>query len=124
MQRVGHDRFGLAFDRQVRERLPEERVAGAVLNNLVGWAYTTGRIRILRQVNGTWRIGQTFLDIRSKVKDTDDEQGLLGLAFPPDYAASGLFFACPRAQLLRLHNYGRDNPCPHMPHLPWLQSSY
>ena len=51
-----------------------------------------GRIRILRQVNGTWRIGQTFLDIRSKVKDADDEQGLLGLAFPPDYAASGLFY--------------------------------
>lgn len=51
-----------------------------------------GRIRILKKVNGSWKIAQTFLDIRSKVKDTDDEQGLLGLAFPPDYATSGRFY--------------------------------
>ncbi|MDX1546094.1 MAG: PQQ-dependent sugar dehydrogenase [Rhodothermales bacterium] len=35
---------------------------------------------------------QTFLDIRSRVNDGSSEQGLLGLAFHPDYAANGVFF--------------------------------
>ena len=34
---------------------------------------------------------QPFLDISDKVS-TSSEQGLLGLAFPPDYASSGLFY--------------------------------
>lgn len=34
----------------------------------------------------------TFLDIRSVVEDGANEQGLLGLAFHPDYAANGLFY--------------------------------
>jgi len=33
-----------------------------------------------------------FLDLTAKVSSTAGEQGLLGLAFPPDYAASGRFF--------------------------------
>ena len=49
-----------------------------------------GRIRI-------WdgRVQRTFLDIRSRVNTNDsggDERGLLGLAFPPDYATSGHFY--------------------------------
>ena len=48
----------------------------------------SGRIRI-------WQDGQLladpFLDISNQVSDSS-EQGLLGLAFPPDYAASGHFF--------------------------------
>jgi len=34
----------------------------------------------------------TFLNIVSRVKSTGNEQGLLGLAFAPDYATSGRFY--------------------------------
>lgn len=33
-----------------------------------------------------------FLDIRDRVNDNGNEQGLLGLAFHPDYATNGFFF--------------------------------
>ena len=33
-----------------------------------------------------------FLDISARVKETASEQGLLGLAFPPDYRKSGRFY--------------------------------
>jgi glucose/arabinose dehydrogenase len=46
-----------------------------------------GRIQLLR---GGKKAG-TFLDVRDQVT-SGGEQGLLGLAFPPDYATSGLFY--------------------------------
>ncbi|MFN8623515.1 MAG: PQQ-dependent sugar dehydrogenase [Chloroflexota bacterium] len=52
----------------------------------------TGRIRILKQVNGVWKITGTFLDLRGKVDLGHPEQGLLGLAFHPDYATNGRFY--------------------------------
>ena len=52
----------------------------------------TGRIRILRDVSGTWKVMGTFLDLRGKVDTGHSEQGLLGLAFHPDYATNGLFY--------------------------------
>jgi glucose/arabinose dehydrogenase/putative cell wall-binding protein len=45
-----------------------------------------GRVRVV--VDGRL---ETFLDIRDRVR-ADGERGLLGLAFPPDFAASGRFF--------------------------------
>jgi glucose/arabinose dehydrogenase len=51
----------------------------------------SGRIKILRQRDGRWRVSSLFLDIREKVLFSG-EQGLLGLAFHPDYAANGLFY--------------------------------
>ena len=47
-----------------------------------------GYIRILN-TDGT---SSLFLDIDSKVKSTGGEQGLLGLAFDPNYAANGYFY--------------------------------
>ncbi len=47
-----------------------------------------GRIRIVR---GGQVLAQPFLDIVSRVQ-SGGEQGLLGLAFHPQYAANGLFF--------------------------------
>ena len=47
-----------------------------------------GRIVIVR---GGKRVAQPFLDIRSKVT-AGGEQGLLSMAFAPDYAQSGLFY--------------------------------
>jgi hypothetical protein len=48
-----------------------------------------GRIRALDPATG--QLGATFLDIRSRVAP-GDEAGLWGLAFPPDYAATGQFY--------------------------------
>ena len=52
----------------------------------------TGRIRILRKVHGSWHITGTFLDLRGHVQTGYGEQGLLGLAFHPDYATNGRFY--------------------------------
>jgi glucose/arabinose dehydrogenase len=49
----------------------------------------SGRIVIVQ--NGQ-ELATPFLDIRSEVGSQNTEQGLLGLAFHPDYAGSGLFF--------------------------------
>jgi uncharacterized repeat protein (TIGR01451 family) len=49
-----------------------------------------GRIRIL-QANGTV-LPTPFLDISARVDASSTEEGLLGLAFHPNYAATGAFF--------------------------------
>ena len=48
----------------------------------------TGRIDVVR---GGRKLGTPFLDITGQVT-AGGEQGLLGLAFAPDYASSGLFY--------------------------------
>lgn len=48
-----------------------------------------GRVFILDQ--GVER-GEPYVDIRSKVRGTGNEQGLLSLAFAPDYPVSGIFY--------------------------------
>lgn len=58
----------------------------------------TGRIRIIQ--NGTL-LPAAFLDLRDSIS-TGGEQGLLGLAFAPDYASSGRFvvsYTSPRGRL-------------------------
>ena len=49
-----------------------------------------GKIRIAQNGN---LIEMPFLDIKSKVEDGGNEQGLLGLAFHPHYQHNGWFFA-------------------------------
>jgi len=58
----------------------------------------TGRLFVVEQ-GGTIRVvanGQTlgtaFLDLSTVVDDTENEQGLLGLAFHPDYENNGFFY--------------------------------
>lgn len=53
-------------------------------------AERSGRIRIVR-ADGSLA-PEPFLDIHSQVESADREQGLLGLAFHPDYARNGQFF--------------------------------
>lgn len=48
-----------------------------------------GRIRVAQQGASTTTV---FLDITSRVLSTGNEQGLLGLAFHPQYAINGRFF--------------------------------
>ena len=66
----------------------------------------SGRLFIIEQ-DGVIRILNTdsnsvnpapFLDISARIKSTGNEQGLLGLAFHPDYASNGFFYL----------NYTRD----------------
>lgn len=52
----------------------------------------TGRIRVATKDGSSWRKLGTFLDIRDRVKYNGSEQGLLGLAFDPDYARNGRFY--------------------------------
>jgi glucose/arabinose dehydrogenase len=48
-----------------------------------------GRIRVIQ--NGTL-LPEPFLDIEALVNDRSNEQGLLGLAFHPNYTENGFFF--------------------------------
>jgi glucose/arabinose dehydrogenase len=48
-----------------------------------------GRIKVFAQPNSN---GQLFLDIEDRVDHSGPEQGLLGLAFAPDYKTSGSFY--------------------------------
>jgi glucose/arabinose dehydrogenase len=48
-----------------------------------------GTIRVVRDGQ---LVGAPFLDIRDRVGSSSSEQGLLGLAFAPDYTGSGYFF--------------------------------
>jgi glucose/arabinose dehydrogenase len=49
----------------------------------------TGRISVM--VNGTLQ-STAFLDVTGIITSTGSEQGLLGLAFHPNYASNGLFY--------------------------------
>jgi glucose/arabinose dehydrogenase len=51
-----------------------------------------GRIKIVSRAGSTWRVSGTFLDMHRRVGSGGGEQGLLGLAFAPDYASSGHFY--------------------------------
>jgi glucose/arabinose dehydrogenase len=58
----------------------------------------SGRLFIIEQAgriliyDGQKLLDTPFLDIRGRVGSSGSEQGLLGLAFPPDYPDSGVFY--------------------------------
>ena len=68
----------------------------------------TNRIFVVEQAGviavfpneGSASTKKTFLDIREKVDDQGNEEGLLGLAFHPDYETNGFFYV----------NYTAENP--------------
>ncbi len=56
-----------------------------------------------------------FLDIRDKVSEDNNEEGLLGLAFDPEYAVNGHFYvyysaASPRRSVVSRFTVSEDNP--------------
>ena len=53
----------------------------------------TGKIVVVRD-----GVSSTFLDITSRVRSSGGEQGLLSMAFAPDYATSGTFYVYYTAQ--------------------------
>jgi glucose/arabinose dehydrogenase len=58
-----------------------------------------GVIRVFNNESSTTNSSQ-FLDIRDRVQDSGGEEGLLGLAFHPNYETNGYFYV----------NYTADNP--------------
>lgn len=76
-------------------------------------AERAGRVRL---IDDGRLADRPFLDISDNVKSDAGEQGLLGLAFPPDYASSGLFYAYYTASdghgvLSRFHVSADDPDC-------------
>ncbi len=68
-----------------------------------------GRIAVLRDGK---ILPRPFLDISRQVTTEPDKQGLIGLAFPPDYAESHRFYVqyADRAGDLRIEEYSRRTP--------------
>jgi glucose/arabinose dehydrogenase len=57
-----------------------------------GRLFIVERGGLIRIVKGGVLLGTPFLDIAGRVRDEDSEQGLLSVAFPPDYASQGVFY--------------------------------
>ncbi|MCY4652430.1 MAG: PQQ-dependent sugar dehydrogenase [Dehalococcoidia bacterium] len=73
---------GLSFDRPVAIVFPNDGTGrGFVVEQ-------PGRIVALNSENDS----STFLDIRDRVRDRGEEEGLLGLAFDPDYESNGFLY--------------------------------
>ena len=73
---------GLSFDRPVAMLFPDD---GSGRSYVVE---QPGRIVMLRAGDEV----STFLDIRDRVRDRGEEEGLLGLAFDPDFESNGFLF--------------------------------
>jgi glucose/arabinose dehydrogenase len=57
-----------------------------------GRLFVVERSGLIRIVKSGALIGTPFLDIAARVGDQNSEQGLLSVAFPPDYASQGIFY--------------------------------
>jgi glucose/arabinose dehydrogenase len=57
-----------------------------------GRLFVVERSGLIRIVKGGALLGTPFLDIADRVGDQNGEQGLLSVAFPPDYANQGVFY--------------------------------
>ena len=57
-----------------------------------GRLFVVERSGLIRIVKGEVLLGTPFLDIAARVGDQDSEQGLLSVAFPPDYSSQGIFY--------------------------------
>ena len=64
-----------------------------------------------------------FLDITDLVNEGGNEEGLLGLAFAPDYAESGHFYVYYSARGPR-RRYLRQHGCSLLRRYPWLTRWY
>ena len=76
---------GLEFDRMVLLTYPEDG-SGRLFVVL-----QSGRIVVFENDPGV-ESAETFLDIRERVNDAGNEEGLLGLAFDPAFAENGYFY--------------------------------
>jgi len=73
-----------------------------------------GIIKVFENAKAT-ASAKTFLDIRDRVNDSGNEEGLLGLAFHPDYETNGFFFvdytaSNPRRTVISRFSVSAANP--------------
>jgi uncharacterized repeat protein (TIGR03806 family) len=72
-----------------------------------------GRVRVFPNRPGT-KETRVFLDLRDVVRREHNEEGLLGLAFHPDYRKNGQFFVfysvTPRGSVVSRFRVSRDDP--------------
>ena len=73
-----------------------------------------GRINVFENRRGA-ASSEVFLDIRDRVRDEGNEEGLLGLAFHPNYEENGYFFvdytaSDPRRTVIARYQVDPDNP--------------
>lgn len=57
-----------------------------------GWLFVVEKVGRIRVVQAGRLLDQPFLDISDRVRSSESEQGLLGLAFHPDYARNGSLY--------------------------------
>jgi glucose/arabinose dehydrogenase len=80
-----------------------QQVIGAGISSPIGAYFAPGNDSIMYIIQQTGRIktanvntgvvsGTDFLNVTSKITSSGNEQGLLGMAFHPDYANNGYFF--------------------------------
>ena len=73
-----------------------------------------GVIRVFDN-NAATTAAEVFLDISARVRDSNNEEGLLGLAFHPNYADNGLFFvsytaSSPRRSVVARYHVDANDP--------------
>ena len=73
-----------------------------------------GRIQVFDNDQQT-SLAQVFLDITDRVSDAGNEEGLLGLAFDPNYRSNGHFYvyysaASPRRSVISRFSVSQNNP--------------
>ena len=73
-----------------------------------------GRIRVFPDDPQATK-AEVFLDIRERVSESDNEEGLLGLAFDPNYTSNGYFYvyysaASPRRSVVSRFSVNQSDP--------------
>ena len=98
----------ISFERMVAMAFPDDETDRAFL------VLQPGRIVVFPNEQGA-QAAQEFLDIRARVNDRGNEEGLLGLAFDPDFPSNGHFFvyytaADPRRSVVSRFSVRADDP--------------
>jgi glucose/arabinose dehydrogenase len=99
----------LSFDdRMVAMAYPDDG------SNRLFVALQPGEIRVFSNDQDV-ESASSFLDIRDQVRDEGNEEGLLGLAFDPDYASNGYFYVYysasdPRRSVISRFTVSADDP--------------
>lgn len=98
----------LSFTRPVDFQAPDDD------GNLLFVLEQAGVIRVFENQPDVTE-AEVFLDIRSKVRDSGNEEGLLGLAFHPNYSENGTFFvdytaSNPRRTVVARYQVDPSNP--------------
>ena len=96
-KKVGNGKGGVKLARVGAFDSPVHIQAAADFPKLLFVVEQDGKIKVLRRrAGGMWSNRGTFLKIRGAVRSPADgaggEEGLLSVAFPPDYRASGRFY--------------------------------